>query len=246
METLGIDIGGSGIKGAIVSTETGDLVTERMRIPTPQPAKPHSVVEVVQQIVRHFDYRGSLGAGYPGVVVNGVTMTAANVDDDWINFPAAASIAARTGCDVIVRNDADAAGIAEMHHGAGRRVKGVVMIFTLGTGIGSAMFVDGRLVPNLELGHLYLRNEKKDAEYQTAERARKGENLSWNEWGVRLNTYFNHIESLFSPDLMIIGGGVSKKHEKFLHHIKVRAKVVPAQLFNEAGIVGAAMAAVQI
>lgn len=245
MGVLGIDIGGSGIKGAMVNTETGDLVTERLRIPTPQPSKPGPVAEIIREIAQHFNYQGPMGVGYPGVVVNGVTLTAANVHNDWIAYPASASLAEVTGCEVVVKNDADVAGIAEMQYGAGHGVKGVVMIFTLGTGIGSAMFVDRRLVPNLELGHLYLKDEKKDAENQASDRIRRNEKLSWKQWGKRLNTYFNHIELLFSPDLIIIGGGVSKKHERFLPHIHVRARVISARLRNEAGIIGAALAAVQ-
>ena len=240
MKALGIDIGGSGIKGALVDTEKGVMITDRIRIPTPQPSKPKLVVKIIQKIAQDFDFRGPMGVGFPGVVADGVTWTAANVDDRWVGFFAAKSIAKATGCDVVVRNDADAAGVAEMRFGAGRDVKGVVMIFTLGTGIGSVMFVDGHIVPNLELGHMYLRNQKKDAESKAADRARKGEGLSWKQWGARLDTYFKHIEHLFSPDMIIIGGGVSKKHDKFLHYIKVRAKVVPAQLLNEAGIIGAA------
>jgi polyphosphate glucokinase len=243
MITLGIDIGGSGIKGALVDTENGALLTDRVRIPTPQPAKPKLMINAIKTIASHFDYKGPIGVGYPGIVVNGVTRTAANVDDEWINYPAARHIALATHCEVIIRNDADAAGYAEMYHGAGRGVGGVVMIFTLGTGIGSVMFVNGEIVPNLELGHLYLRGQAKDAEFYAAERVRDEEGLSWAEWGKRLNTYFQHIDFLFSPDLLIIGGGASKKHERFLPYIKVRAQVVPAQLRNEAGIIGAAMAA---
>ena len=243
MKLLGIDIGGSGVKGALVDTENGELVTDRLRIDTPQPAKPKAVIGVIKEIVQHFDYQGPLGVGFPGVVMHGVTMTAANVDDGWINYPAARQIALATNCETTIRNDADVAGIAEMYHGAGQGERGVVMIFTLGTGIGSVMFVNGHIVPNLELGHLYLSNMKKDAEYYAAERIRTEKDLSWKQWGARLNVYFQHIEFLFSPDLIILGGGVSKKHHKFLKYLDLRAKVVPAELRNEAGIVGAAMAA---
>ena len=243
MNLLGIDIGGSGVKGALVDTQSGELVTDRLRIDTPQPANPKAVISVIKEIVQHFDYQGPLGVGYPGVVMHGITMTAANVDEGWINYPAARQIALATHCEVTIRNDADVAGIAEMYHGAGKGVSGVVMIFTLGTGIGSVMFVDGKIVPNLELGHLYLSNMKKDAEFFAAERIRTEKDLSWKEWGERLNIYFQHIEFLFSPDLIILGGGVSKKHQKFLKYLDLKAKVVPAELRNEAGIVGAAMAA---
>jgi polyphosphate glucokinase len=243
MNILGIDIGGSGIKGALVDTDKGSLLTDRLRIPTPQPAKPKPMIQAIQTIVKHFDYQGPIGVGYPGVVVDGVTRTAANVHNDWIDYPAARNIALATNCETIVRNDADVAGYAEMFHGAGRGVPGVVMIFTLGTGIGSCMFVNGHIVPNLELGHLFLRDQKKDAEFFAADRIREENSLTWEEWGARLNVYFQHIESLFSPNLFIIGGGVSKQHKNFLKYIQVRANIVPAQLRNEAGIVGAALAA---
>ena len=244
MKALGIDIGGSGIKGALVDTDKGKLLTDRLRIPTPQPSKPKSVLSAIQTIVRHFDYVGPIGVGFPGIVVDGVTRTAANVHNDWIDYPAVRNIALATNCETVVRNDADVAGYAEMFHGAGRGVPGVVMIFTLGTGIGSVMFVNGQIVPNLELGHLYLRDQKKDAEYFAADRVREESDLTWEEWGDRLNIYFQHIEFLFSPNLIIIGGGVSKKHQKFLKYINLRADIVPAQLRNEAGIIGAAMAAI--
>lgn len=242
MNVLGIDIGGSGIKGALVDINSGELVTDRMRIPTPQPAKPKAVIKTVQTIVRHFNYQGPLGIGFPGVVVDGVTRTAANVDNGWINYPAGRNIAVATGCEVVLRNDADVAGYAEMSYGAGRGQRGVVMIFTLGTGIGSVMFVNDEIVPNLELGHIYLPRQKHDAEEFAADRARQAHDLTWEAWGRRLNTYFQYIEFLFSPNLIIIGGGVSKKHRKFLKYIDVQAKLVPAQLRNEAGIVGAAAA----
>lgn len=244
MEILGIDIGGSGIKGALVDVETGELTTDRLRIDTPQPSKPQAVIEVVTQIVQHFDYKGPLGVGFPAVVIQGVTRSAANVDDEWIDFPAAKSIAKATGCQVTVRNDADVAALAEVKFGAGKGQMGSVLVFTLGTGIGSAMFVDGKLVPNMELGHVYLPGHKKDAEYYATDRVRGEKGLSWKRWGKRLNVYFQFIEGLFSPELIIIGGGVSKKHTKFLHYIHVQARVVPAALRNEAGIVGAALTAV--
>ncbi|MBK8987063.1 MAG: ROK family protein [Chloroflexi bacterium] len=243
MNVLGIDIGGSGIKGALVDTEKGSLITDRLRIPTPQPAKPKPTIQAVQAIVKHFDYQGPIGVGFPGVVVDGVTRSAANLHSAWIDYPAARNIALATKCETTVRNDADAAGYAEMYHGAGRGVSGVVMIFTLGTGIGSCMFVNGHIVPNLELGHLFLRNQQKDAEFFAADRIREENSLTWEEWGGRLNVYFQHIEFLFSPNLFIIGGGVSKQHKNFLKYIQVRAKMVPALLRNEAGIVGAALAA---
>lgn len=243
MQVLGIDFGGSGIKGALVDTETGDLTTDRIRIPTPQPATPQQVIPVIQEIARHFDYNGPIGIGMPSRILNGVVTSAANIDDAWIDYPGQDAIAAATGCDVVLLNDADVAGIAEMHFGAGRGEKGVVMIFTLGTGIGSSMFVHGHLIPNLELGHLYLSGHKRDVESYTSDRIRQEKDLSWRKWGHRLNSYLQHIEFLFSPQLVVLGGGVSKKHEKFLPYIQLKARVVPALLRNEAGIIGAAVAA---
>ena len=243
MTILGIDIGGSGIKGALVNTQTGELVTEWLRIPTPQPATPQAVIKTMSKIVQHFDYSGPIGVGIPAIVINGVVKSAANIDDGWIGFPGQEAMAVETGCAVTLMNDADVAGMAEMNFGAGRDQKGVVMIFTLGTGVGSVMFVNGQIVPNLELGHLYLRNQKFDAEEYMSDRIRQEKMLSWEKWGKRLTIYFQHIEFLFSPELIIIGGGVSKKHEKFIHLINVHAEVVPAQLLNEAGIVGAAVSA---
>lgn len=241
---LGIDIGGSGIKGAMVDLKKGKFATDRLRIETPQPATPKAVIKTVKKIVAHFEYDGPLGVGIPSVVQNGIVKSAANIDKGWIGYPGQSEIAKTTGCQVTLLNDADVAGVAEMKYGAGKGHDGAVMIFTLGTGVGSVMFMDGKLVPNLELGHMYLQDMKHDAEDHMSSRIREEEDLSWKAWGARLNTYFQHIDALFSPDLIIIGGGVSKKHEKFLQHIDVNAKVVPAQLRNEAGIVGAAVTAV--
>lgn len=244
MNILGIDIGGSGIKGALVNVDNGEMITERLRIPTPQPASPKAVIKVVKQLVDHFEYSGPLGVGIPSIVINGVVLSAANIDDRWINYPGREGIAQATGCPVTLMNDADVAGFAEMRFGAGRGEDGVVMIFTLGTGIGSCMFVNGQIVPNLELGHIYLPRKKHDAEFSASDRARKEHKLDWKEWAKRLNSYFAYIEALFSPELLVIGGGVSKKYEKFAPYLRTRARVVPAQLRNEAGIIGAAAAAV--
>jgi len=245
MIVLGIDIGGTGIKGALVDTSNGELVTDRLRIPTPQPSTPKAVIEVVKELVAHFNYDGPIGMGIPGVVSKGVVRTAANIDNGWIDYPGEAKLTKAIGCPVTLLNDADVAAVAEMAFGAGRNQSGVVMIFTLGTGIGAAMFVNGRVVPNLELGHLYLKGHKYDAEVYASDRTRKKEALKWKAWADRLNEYFQYIEFLFSPNLIIIGGGVSKKHDKFLPLLKLKAPIVPAELRNEAGIVGAAMAAYQ-
>lgn len=245
MKVLGIDIGGSGIKGALVNIKTGEMVTERLRIPTPQPATPKAVIKTVAKIIRRFKYEGPLGVGIPSVVIDGVVKSAANIDDGWIGYPGQTGIAQATNCPVTLLNDADVAAIAEMRFGAGRGHNEVVMVFTLGTGIGSAMFVNGRLVPNLELGHIYMRNRKRDAEDYASDRIRQEKELSWEQWGGRLNEYFQYIEALFSPQLIIIGGGVSKKYKRFLPYIDIRAEIVPAKFLNQAGIVGAALAAVQ-
>lgn len=244
MKALGIDIGGSGIKGAMVDTDRGKMITDRYRIPTPRPATPKAVISTVKKIVRRFDYKGPLGIGFPGIIVDGITLSAVNIHEEWKGYAGAKAFSKATGCNVIMGNDADVAGYAEMRYGAGRDATGGTMLFTLGTGIGSTMFVKGQCVSNLELGHLFLPNQDKDAEYYASDRARKEQGLSWKEWGKRLNVYFNHIEFLFSPQRIIIGGGVSKNQNKFLKYIKLDAEVVPAKLLNEAGIIGAAAAAV--
>jgi len=238
---LGIDVGGTGIKGAPVDTTSGKLLADRFRILTPQPATPDAVTKVVAELADHFSWKGAAGATFPAVMKNGVAQTAANVDKSWIGTDASAHFSGAVGGPVTVVNDADAAGIAEMRFGAGQGVGGVVMMVTLGTGIGSALFVEGELVPNTELGHLKL--GKHDAERVAAESVREEQGLSWKQWAGRLDDYFDVLERLFSPDLIIVGGGVSKKSEKFLPRLTLSSKVVPAQLLNEAGIVGAALAA---
>lgn len=242
MQSLGIDIGGSGIKGAPVDIASGELAGKRHRIPTPTPSKPDAVADVIKELVDHFDWKGPIGCTFPAIVHHGVIKTAANVDQDWIGVDAIKLFEERCGCPVRVLNDADAAGVAEMAHGAGRQHKqGVVIMLTLGTGIGSAIFVDGRLLPNTEFGHLPIRG--KDAEDRASDRIRKKEDLSWKEWSKRLNEFLAAMEFFFSPDLFILGGGVSKKHHKYLSNLDTSAEIVPAQLLNQAGIVGAAMAA---
>ncbi|MEX0665336.1 MAG: ROK family protein [Acidimicrobiia bacterium] len=239
---LGIDIGGTGIKGAPVDTTTGELLAERHRVLTPQPATPEAVAAVVAEIAQHFDWTGPLGATFPAVVKDGVVSTAANVDRSWIGTDAAGLLSRACGdVPVTVMNDADAAGIAEMRFGAGRGRTDTVVMITLGTGIGSALFVNGELLPNTELGHLMIRG--KEAERRASETVREREQLSWKQWAKRLNEYLAHLEALHWPDLIVIGGGVSKKHEKFLPLLQTRAELVPARLLNEAGIVGAAVSA---
>lgn len=243
MTILGVDIGGSGIKGAPVDLTSGELSADRHRIPTPQPATPEAVIEVVGELVEYFNWTGPIGCTFPAIIKHGVTLSAANVDDSWIGYAAQEGLQARTKCPLVLLNDADAAGIAEMAYGAGKDKDGLVIILTLGTGIGSALFYDGVLLPNTELGHLELHGD--DAEHWAAESARQRENLKWKAWGKRVNDYIQHLDFLFSPDLYIIGGGVSKKFDKYEKYIKANAPVIPAALRNEAGIVGAALAAQQ-
>jgi len=241
MEILGIDIGGTGIKGALVNTESGELLTERYRLPTPPSATPEAVVETVAKIVKHFDWDGSLGCGFPAVVKEGVVYTAANISKQWLGVNVMEALQEATQCSAVVVNDADAAGLAEMRFGAGRGQNGVVLVVTLGTGIGSALFVGGRLVPNTELGHIEMRGV--DAETLAADIVRKREDLSWEKWAKRVNRYLSAMERLLWPDLIVVGGGVSKKHEKFLPLLVLQTRVVPAEMRNEAGMVGAALAA---
>lgn len=238
-----MDIGGSGIKGAPVDLERGDLADERHKVLTPHPATPEAVADGVREVVAHFGWTGPVGATFPGVVTGGITRTAANVDKRWIGTDAAALLTDRLGgCPVILLNDADAAGLAEMRFGAGRGRTGTVIVLTLGTGIGSAVFTDGRLLANTELGHLELNGH--DAEKRASTKVKEDEDLSWQRWARRVQKYLAHVEMLFSPELFVIGGGVSRKAEKFLPLIEgIRAEIVPAQLQNNAGIVGAAMAA---
>jgi polyphosphate glucokinase len=238
---LGIDIGGTGIKAAPVDTTTGELTAERQKLETPHPATPDAVVDVVAQLVHAFDWTGPAGVTFPGVVVNGVIQTAANLDHAWIGVDAVKTFETTTKLAVTVLNDADAAGVAEMRFGAGKGVGGTVLLLTFGTGIGSALFTDGVLVPNTEFGHVEIRG--KDAERRASELAREEHDLSWGTWAGRVDEYLSHVEALLSPGLIIIGGGVSRKAEKFMPLLSgLRAKVVPAALQNEAGIVGAAMA----
>lgn len=238
---LGIDIGGTGIKAAPVDLATGTLLAPRERILTPKPATPTAVADVVAQLVRHFDWTGPIGAAFPAVVKGGVVHTAANVDASWVDANAAEVFSQAAGATVTVVNDADAAGMAEVAFGAAKGRTDTVVMLTLGTGIGSAVFSNGQLVPNTELGHLEIRGQ--DAERRASEIARERDKLSWKQWAKRLNEYLGHLEVLLWPDLIVVGGGISKKAEKFLPHLKTMAEIVPAQLLNEAGIVGAAAAA---
>jgi polyphosphate glucokinase len=240
-KVLGIDIGGSGIKGAPVNTNDGLMLESRYRIPTPTPATPQNVAPVIAEVAKHFKWEGPIGCGYPGVVQNGVAKTAANIDDSWIGTNVNKLFKQATGLPVSVINDADAAGLAEMKFGAGMDSKGVVFLCTVGTGIGTVLFVDGTLVPNTEFGHIELMGM--DAEKYASDAARKSEDLSWEDWAARFDKYLVSLEYLINPDLIIVGGGASKKGERFLPFLTVQTKVVPAELLNNAGLVGAALAA---
>ncbi|MFJ8084157.1 polyphosphate--glucose phosphotransferase [Streptomyces sp. NPDC096205] len=246
MQIFGVDIGGSGIKGAPVDLEKGDLAQERHKVLTPHPATPDAVADGVREVVEQYEWAGPVGITFPGVVTGGSTIrTAANVDKGWVDTDARALLSERLGgLPVTVVNDADAAGVAEMRFGAGRDRSGTVILLTFGTGIGSALFVDGVLVPNSELGHLELGGH--DAEKRASSKAKEDADLTWEHWAHRVQKYLAHVEMLFSPELFIIGGGVSRKSAKFLPFIDgIRAEIVPAQLQNNAGIVGAAMRAAE-
>ena len=241
MHALGIDIGGSGMKAAPVDLDTGKFVTDRLKIATPRPAVPDAMADVVKQLTTSFTWSGPVGITFPGVVTDGVTRTAANLDRKWIGVDAAALFGRATGSQVRVLNDADAAGVAEMTFGAGVGQGGTVLMLTFGTGIGSALFAEGVLVPNTEFGHIEIRGH--DAETRASERAKELHDMSWGKWAGRVDEYLRHIEALLSPHLIIVGGGVSKQSEKWVPRLTgIRARIVPAVLLNDAGIVGAAMA----
>jgi len=243
MDVLGIDIGGSGIKGAPVDPETGALLEKRVRIPTPSPGNPAQVTEVIRRIAENFNWQGKIGAGFPGVVQRGVVRSAANISMAWIGKNLATLIEESTGCSTVVLNDADAAGLAEMRFGVGKEYQeDHVLFLTIGTGIGSAIFVRGELWPNSELGHLKIRG--KDAERRAGDGVRKEKDLSWKKWGKCLREVLQAFDFLINPDVIIIGGGASKKYDKYGKYLKkINAEVMPARLRNQAGIIGAAIAA---
>lgn len=237
-QILGIDVGASGIKGAIVNVKTGELVTERFRVPTPFPSKPKAVAKAITEVVNHFEWSSLIGVGFPAVIQNGIAKTAANIDKKWIGTKVEKLLSDATGCPVYVRNDADVAGIAELQFGAGKGKKGTIILITIGSGLGSAVFTNGVLLPNSELGHLKFKGMI--AEHYAADSIRKKLELSWSDWGKRFNEYLQHLELLFSPDLILLGGGASKKFAKYEELIKVECPVIPAKLLNHAGIIGAA------
>lgn len=243
MQILGIDIGGTGIKGAPVDIQTGELLAERYRLLTPKSGKPKPMVRTIAKVAKHFDWQGPIGCGFPATVQNGVALTAANIHRKWIGTDIQALIEASTQCPTRVVNDADAAGLAEMTFGAGQGRRGVVLIITIGTGLGTALFSNGQLVPNTELGHIEI--ECFDAESQASDAARKRDKLSWEQWAKRFDVYLTTLEKLIWPDMVILGGGISRHYERFVPYLTVNAEVVPARLLNNAGIVGAALAAQQ-
>jgi polyphosphate glucokinase len=238
---FGIDIGGSGMKAAVVDLDTGELASERIRIATPQPATPDAMAGVAAELVGRHGWSGPIGVGFPGIVRHGVVYSAANLDSAWFGVDADALFTDACGVDVAMVNDADAAGLAEVRWGAARDVAGVVLMLTFGTGIGSGLFVDGTLVPNTELGHLEL--DGRDAESHAAASVREREGIGWKRWAPRVERYLRHVEMLFSPDLFVVGGGASKAADKWLPSISIATPIVPAAMANNAGIVGAALVA---
>lgn len=240
MESFGLDIGGSGIKGAVVDVDRGTLMTPRFRLPTPEGAEPEEMAVVVKEVVAHFGWQGPIGSGFPAVVTNGEARTAANIHPSWIGKNIEKLFGTYIGLPVCVLNDADAAGMAEMRFGAGIHYKkGVVLMITVGTGIGTAIFVNGTLLPNTEFGHIEVRG--KDAEKRTSDATRQRKKLSWEAWGEIFNEYLDTMERLIYPDVIIVGGGISKQWGKFEYCLNIHAPVLPAQFLNEAGIIGAAV-----
>ncbi|MBO5566849.1 MAG: ROK family protein [Succinivibrio sp.] len=239
MEILGVDIGGTGIKGAVVDTKTGELITERLRIETPHPATPDAVAETLKELVKQIGFKGPIGCGFPARVIKGNVLTASNIDESWINTPVEKMFKKVLGTDVFVANDADCAGLAELKFGAAKNYKGNIIFITIGTGLGSAIFVNGVLYPNTELGHLQFKGDK--AERYCSGLVKEKYKLKWAEWGERFNEYLKYIEFLMLPDLFVLGGGGSKKFDKFKDSLTIETKVIPAENMNLAGIIGAAL-----
>ncbi len=240
MEILGVDIGGSGIKGAVVNTKTGEFMSQRERIPTPQPATPQAVAETLRMLVNTIGYKGPVACGFPARVADGMVYTASNIDKSWINTPVEELFSKTLGQQVFVANDADVAGLAEMEFGVGRSFfSGKTLVITIGTGLGTALFLKGMLFPNTELGHLLLHEDT--AEKYCAASVKDREGLTWKEFGGRFNEYLSHLEFILGPDTFILGGGASKKFSRFKDEITVKAKVLPAKNLNLAGIIGAAL-----
>ena len=246
-EYLGIDVGASGIKGAIVDVKKGMVISERFRIPTPNPSTPKAIAKAFAEVVDQFGWKNKIiGCGFPSIIKKGVAQSAANIHKSWVDTDVEKLFTNATGCQVIVKNDADLAGIGEMKSGIGKDKMGTVLFITIGTGLGSALFVEGRLVANTELGHLYMKGHNKVAEQYASDSARKRKGLSWKAWGLRFDKYLQHIEKIFSPDLIILGGGSSKKFELYKKYFSISTPVMPAELLNNAGIIGAAFYAYEI
>ncbi|KAB5488230.1 MULTISPECIES: polyphosphate--glucose phosphotransferase [Flagellimonas] len=241
MEILGIDIGGSGIKGALVNAETGEMLTERFRIPTPKSKKPQAMAKVVAQIVEHFNYNGPVGCGFPSIVKNGVCMSPGNLHKSWVGVNIDELFTEATGQEFTVLNDADAAGYASMNYGVGKGKNGLVIMITIGTGLGSGAFFNGVLIPNFELGQIPYKKHKKIESWAAAS-AKDREDLNFEKWGKRFNKFLNFVELIVCPDFIIVGGGTSKNWDEFSHLIKIETPVVKAELMNHAGIIGAAVA----
>ena len=238
---LGVDVGASGIKGAIVDIKTGDLRSERLRFSTPQPSSPAEVAKVFAALAEQLNWTGAIGCGFPSIIKNGVACTAANIDKSWIGTDAAALFSEATGDEVFVINDADAAGLAEMRFGEGIGKMGTVLMITIGSGLGTGLFVDGKIVPNTEFGHLFLKGHHKIVELYASNNAKEREELSWEAWANRFDEYLHHLDRLLSPDLFILGGGSSKYFELYKQYFTVSTPTVPARLLNSAGMVGAAV-----
>lgn len=240
MQILGIDVGGTGIKAAIVETTEGRLLSERIALGTPRPATPQAVGKTMLTLVEQLRWSGPAGVGFPAAIQHGIARTASNIDKSFIGLPTAEFFSTQIGCPAYVVNDADAAGMAEVRFGAGRNVPGVILVVTIGTGLGTALFSDGKLLPNTELGHILLENGL-EAERYASEAVRVTRNLKWKEWGKRFDSYLTAMEKLLWPDLIILGGGISRKLERFAPLITIRTPVVAASFLNQAGIVGAAL-----
>lgn len=236
---LGVDIGGTGMKAAILDVAKGELIAERIRVLTPKPANAENMSRVFKELVDAHNWHGPIGIGFPSVIIDGVAKTAANIDKSWIGTSLEDVFSKASGCEVKAVNDADAAGLAIVKHGAAKNIKGVVLVLTIGTGIGSGLFIDGKLVPNTELGHLKFYGDS--AEKYCSNIVRKDMGLSYKEWGKRLNEYLLHVNFLFNPKMIVLGGGVSKKFHKYQEYIDPSVPVIPAELQNAAGTIGAAM-----
>lgn len=240
---LGVDVGGTGIKGGLVNVKTGKMVTERFRFDTPSPATPAAMAKTVKALVDHVKYQGPVGVGFPSIVRRGVAASAANIDDSWVNTNIVKTFGKATGLPIFALNDADAAGIATMAYGTGKKYtkEGVVLMVTIGTGLGGALFVDGHLMPNLEIGQIYLRDQKVIAEQFISNRIRKDKGMSWMQFGKRFNKFLSHVDLIFNPDLIILGGGASKNFDDYKKYLTTHAEVKAAQLENTAGTIGAAV-----